>query len=272
VVGTVTIPPGAAGVKAIAKQSFDTFLARVIGINQFTSTASANAITGILTDMCSAEAGCGVLPVTFALNSYTCDGTGGLVPGSAEWPLVDQASANTGNEAIVPLCKNGPGSVGWLDFSALNPSCGPNIKNWIVAPCNVSIPIPTWLPTNTGNTNALDGDLSKYWGTVVQIPIWTNTCNTDPGDSVPTCPGGSPGNGNNLFYYIPRWAAFLIDKTYTSGGNPECNQLPGKPFVGGNGSNGCFKGWFIKWVQDGPVGPGQGPLEPSDTIGIQLIH
>jgi Flp pilus assembly protein TadG len=270
-VGGGTIPPRTAGVKAITSQTFDTYLARVIGINQFTTTASANAVTGILTDICSAEAGCGVLPVTFALNSYTCDGTGGLVPGTAEWPLVDQASANASNEAIVPLCMDGPGSVGWLDFSQLSPDCGNNIKDEIVSPCNVSIPIPTWLPTQTGDTNALDGDLSRYWGTVVQIPIWTNTCN-EVGNDDGTCPTGAPGNGNNLYYYIPRWAAFLIDKTYTSGSNPECNQLPGKPFVGGNGANGCFKGWFLRWVQDGPVGPGQGPLEPSDTIGIQLVQ
>jgi hypothetical protein len=143
--------------------------------------------------------------------------------------------------------------------------------------------LPTWLHTEPGNTNSLDDDINGLFAgpvlgvaddSQVTIPINDNTCNTDPGDNQPTCPGGNgSGNGNNFYYHIPKVASFMLDRVYTSGGNSaECNELPGAPFIGGNGATGCFKGWFIQYSTQGPVGAGAtGPNDPG-IIGIQLIH
>ena len=280
--GGNAIPAGAQGVKARADKTFDTFLARVIGFNQFTTSANATAVAGILTSVCSAEAGCAVLPVTFPITSVICDGTNRQIQIGVDWPVVqtvDPSASNyatTANEAIIPLCTVGPGAVGWLDLG-----CG-NLSTTISNPCNFSIPIPSWIQTQPGNTNALDGDLNVYAGpilgvpddSIVLIPINDNTCNTNPGNSVYDCPGGNgSGNGNNFYYHIPKFATFMVDRVYTGANNPpECNSAPGTPMVGGNGSTGCFKGWFTDYVTLGSVGPGAtGPQDPG-AIGIQLIR
>ena len=272
--GGAIVPSGASGVKAGGDRTFDTYLARVIGFSQFTTSANATARAGVRTEICSAEAGCGILPVTFALNASTCDETNQIKIGSETWPEVAVADADATNEATIPICSTGPGSVGWLDLSQDNPQCPNNIKDVINNPCNDAIPIPTWLHTKTGNINSLDAELAQYYGSIVFIPIWTNTCNSDPGDSVPTCPGGSPGNGSNLYYYVPKWAAFLLDASYTSASNKAaCNSDPGMPHIGGNGASGCFKGWFTRYVSLGEVGAavGTGPQDP-DLLGVQLIR
>lgn len=286
-----TIPPGAQGVKARGERQFDTFLARVIGFNQFTATADATAVAGVPTEVCAASEGCPVLPVTFPLTAVTCDGQNRqLQIPNTDWPLVQVTDptgalgpyASTANEAIVPLCSVGPGAVGWLDFE-----CG-NLDNTITEPCNASFPIPTWVHTQPGNTNSLDDVLNDYAGpvvgvpddTIVLIPINDNTCMDDPGlDAngavIFDCPGGNgSGNGNNFYYHVPKFTRFMVDQVYTSGSNPaECAAWPGSPPSGGNGATGCFKGWFVSYVGGpGPVGGGAtGPEDPGEVV-IQLIR
>jgi hypothetical protein len=273
-----SIPSAAQGVKAQGERTFNTFLARVIGINQMTASTSATSVAGLLTSTCTASSGCGLLPVTFPLTLTACDGTNNQVQiGSAQYPIVDPASANASNEVIIPICSSGPGAVGWLDFG-----CG-NLATTISNPCDVSFPLPSWLHTEPGNTNSLDDTLNGLFAgpvigvaddSQVTIPINDNTCNTNPGDSVFTCPGGDgSGNGNNFFYHVPKVASFMLDQVYTSGSNsPECNVAPGSPFIGGNGATGCFKGWFIQYSDVGPVGAGAtGPNDPG-IIGVQLIR
>ena len=277
---TSLIPSSAQGVKAKGERSFDTFLAKVVGITRLTASAEATAVAGLLTRTCTATSGCGLLPVTFPLTLTSCDGTNQQIQiGGTQWPLVTPETANATNEVIVPICSSGPGAVGWLDFG-----CRPNLAETITNPCpNYSFPLPTWLHTEPGNTNSLDNELNSMFAGpqlgvaddgIATIPINVNTCNTDPGPSQPTCPGGNgSGNGNNFYYYIPRVASFMVDQVYTSGGNsPECNTGPGGPAIGGNGATGCFKGWFIAYLEEGPVGPGAtGPQDPG-VIGIQLIR
>lgn len=275
--GGGAIPATAQGVKAYGDRSFNTFLIRVVGIDQATASATATAVAGLLTSPCTG-AGCGILPVTFPLTLTLCDGTNNQIQiGTPEYPLVDVASANASNEVIIPICSTGPGAVGWLDFG-----CG-NLANTISNPCDISFPLPTWLHTQPGNTNSLDDLLNGLFAgpqlgvaddSQVTIPINDNTCNTDPGDDVYDCPGGNgSGNGNNFYYHVPKVASFMVDRVYTSGSNPtECNSAPGSPHIGGNGATGCFKGWFIQYQTVGPVGPGAtGPNDPG-IIGIQLIR
>lgn len=272
------IPSSAQGVKAQGDRDFDTYLMRVVGISNLTASADATSVAGLLTGTCVASSGCGLLPVTFPLTITACDGTNQQVQiGSAQYPIVDPSTANPSNEVIIPICSAGPGAVGWLDFG-----CG-NLASTISNPCDVSFPLPTWMHTEPGNTNSLDDTINGLFAgpllgvpddSQVTIPINDNTCNTDPGANQPTCPGGNgSGNGNNFYYHIPKIASFMLDRVYTSGSNSaECNVAPGQPFIGGNGATGCFKGWFIQYSDQGPVGAGAtGPNDPG-IIGIQLIR
>lgn len=275
--GGGSIPSNAQGVKAYGERSFNTFLIRVVGIDEATASATATAVAGLLEGPCSGP-GCGLLPVTFPVTLTVCDGTNRQIQiGTPEYPLVGVTEANSSNEVIVPICSSGPGAVGWLDYG-----CG-NLAETISNPCDVSFPLPTWLHTEPGNTNSLDDLLNGMYAgpqigvaddAQVTIPMNDNTCNTDPGDDVFDCPGGNgSGNGNNFYYHVPKIASFMLDQAYTSGSNPaECNQAPGSPGIGGNGATGCFKGWFIQYQTVGPVGAGAtGPNDPG-IIGIQLIR
>ena len=66
------IPAGAQGVQVAGSQAFDTTFARVLGINQFTASADATAVTGALT-------GGEFLPVVFPVSMANCDGSGNTV-------------------------------------------------------------------------------------------------------------------------------------------------------------------------------------------------
>ena len=297
------IPIGAQGVKARGDRQFDTFLARVIGVNQFTASATATAVAGVPTGICAADEGCAVLPVTFPLTAVSCDGQNRQLPiPGTDWPLVQITNPNPGpdelpyassaNEAIIPLCSVGPGAVGWLDFG-----CAPNLSETITLPCNPEFDIPDWLHTQPGNTNSLDDDLNTYANlspgslgvpddSQILIPINDNTCMDDPnsneapGVDDPECPGdgdgslNGSGNGNNFYYHISKWTNFMIDRVYTSGSNPaECGQAPGNPPSGGNGATGCLKGWFVgPYVIQGPVGGGATGSGDAGVIAIQLIR
>ena len=284
--GGAAVPTAAEGVKATGDRTFDTFLARVIGFNQFTSEANATAVAGILTEVCPADAGCAILPVTFPLTAIICDGTHQQIQiGTEDWPLVqsdDPAApnyANSSNEVIIPLCTTTNGSVGWLDLG-----CG-NLSHTITTPCNASIPIPAWLHTQTGNVNSLADELNDFAGpligtaddSVVLLPINDNTCSGQPADDDPTCmniDAEGSGNGQNMYYHIPKFAGFMIDQAYVSGHDHECEEPPGAPVMPAHttGFVGCFKGWFIRYVMEGPVRSGaSGPQDPG-VIGLQLIR
>jgi hypothetical protein len=171
----------------------------------------------------------------------------------------------------VPLCTNGAGDVGWLDFKALG--CpGNNLADWIGPPaCDVNVPTPGWYQAKTGNTNAPEDNLNAYAGQIVSIPLFDGTCRYDPGD-VP-CPPEDTGSGSNFWYHIPRIEAFLLDRAYVQGNNhPECNQGPGYPPVGGNGETGCLKGWFLDLVSNGQVGDSSGTGGNPSYLGVQLVR
>jgi len=257
IVGTVgrggSIPSAAGGVQAAGARTFDTFLAGILGISQWTAGAQATAMAGALRSICAADDGCGVMPVTFSIPITTCDGTGRPMRIGEDWPLVglDVARADSSGryESIVPLCKNGPGGVGWLDFA-----CGGTLRDQITGPCNTAFDIPTWIQSSPGNPNSVDSAVNAYDGQVILIPMFDSTCRDVPSTGLPAdCT--DPGNGNNLYYHIPRFAQFLLDRAYIQGNNgPACNSAPGQPASGGNGSTSCFKGWFVRYIMQGKVG------------------
>jgi hypothetical protein len=183
----------------------------------------------------------------------------------------------------MPLCSNGPGSVGWLDFDG----CPNNLADVITDPCNVYIPIESWEHTSTGNVNNLEDELRDFVGPnpgvadeddmVLFIPIFDFTCDQDIADDRPIqdCPSypNVSGNGSNLWYHIPYWGGFKLDGAFTGGNDPECDLPPGEPPAGGNGATGCLKGWFVQQV---PAGGsiGVAPINPGDPLatGILLIE
>jgi hypothetical protein len=271
-VGTCTtdlgigIAAGAQGVKATTSQTFDTFLVQVIGWDTVTTEADAIAVVGQLVAVG------GALPVTFPEQGTVCDdletafqireadGDGTYEP----YEIIDEADASASNLAIVPLCRTAPGSVGWLDFG-----CGQNLKQAIENPCDISIPIPAWIQTKTGNVNSLEDEINAYAGSlpgvpesedsVLAIPIHDFTCRDDLADDQPTTacsdyPDWS-GNGNNLYYHIPYWVGFKIDEAHVQGGDDECSEPEGTPQLQGQGGGvGCLKGWFVdRFDSPGPV-------------------
>ena len=263
-VGVVgTIPPKAQGVRALGQKSFRTYLAGVVGINSFAAGASATTVAGGLTGTTPGT----VLPITFPVVVSTCAGTNSLQPGTSDWPIVSPPETTSlSNESIVPLCQNAPGAVGWLDFG-----CG-TLSYQISHPCNVAFTIPDWIQTTPGNPNNVDSEMNVYDGRIIFLPLFDGTCKTSPpGTLLGDCPAGQEGVGNNTYYHIPYFVGFLLDHAYIQGNNhPECNTTPGAPPVGGNGSTGCLKGWFVQLVVKGPVGQGAG-TNIAGAIGVQLI-
>ena len=67
-------------------------------------------MAGCVEEACPAASGCAVLPVTFPVSIVTCDGSGDAVLDANAY------SKNTATPYVIPLCKNDPGNVGWLDW------------------------------------------------------------------------------------------------------------------------------------------------------------
>ncbi len=257
-VGAGTLPAGAQGIRALGSKVFSTYFARVFpGMSQFTVSTQATAVVGAVTTYCPPGQICGTLPVTFPVQTSTCAGNGNLQVGSSPWSFTTNFVAST--ESIVPLCKNGPGSVGWLDWPCETGNGTPGLIDAITTPCNVNLILPAWINAHTGNTNAggVEDALNAYHNKLVWLPEF---------DSV-------RGNGSGLQYHIIQFQAFQLDHAYISGNNhPDCNSSPGQPFVDGNGSNGCLKGWWTKATVTGSVNIGAIVQGTSDTLGVALIR
>lgn len=262
VVGTVgqggNIPLSAYGIRAFGAREFATVLAGAVGLNEMNAGTQATALAGAPQAVCPASEGCAVLPITYSIPVRICDGTNRALEIGGTWPLVDLATAQADSSgqymSLVPLCTTGPGGVGYLDMADVG--CpGNNLADWITTPCNASFDIPVWLKTKSGNTNAVETALNAHRGKVLLVPMFDSTCRQVPSSGQPAdCT--DPGQGDNMYYHIPQFAAFLLHRAYVSGNNgPACNSAPGVPLGGGNGSTSCLKGWFVRFITAGPVGP-----------------
>lgn len=283
----VGIPTGAQGVKARTAETFETFLMPVIGVPQLTTVADAIAVVGEADVIYG-----GALPVTFPQTSSTCDRVNpvdfeiredDLISPWEPYEIIDEADADSTNLAIVPLCDIAPGSVGWLDWD-----CGQNLQQSVADPCEVTIPIPAWVHTQTGNVNALEDELNTYAGpaaevgtatsddAVLALPIHNFTCDEDvpdpdPLSDCPTFPTWS-GNGDNLYYHIPWWVGFKLDQAYTGGDDPECGEAPGSPLLENPdppGKVGCLKGWFVD-LFTAPGAINIRPIAPGEAVPLTV--
>jgi Flp pilus assembly protein TadG len=287
-----------AGVTIEGVKTVPAYVARAIGIDGITATTRATAVAGYLQGACGASQGeyCAILPVAIPVNTVTCDGNNDLSLGTEAW---------TWNAVLtVPLCKNNPGNVGWLDW---DPPAGgaTEIVCSIINSDNPAIVLPSWqYIAATGNTNGggkcaddetgveysgVEEAVRKYEGQTVLIPQFDKTCRTkngqpDPVSSLPQvnqdpkygCPndvGG--GDGQNIWYRIPSFAYFVICSPTMDG----CGGRHGAYISGsnqaecdtGNGSTSCLVGKFMDILGTGTVGPGVGAGTGSKALGVQLI-
>ena len=290
-VGNGTIPAGAAGVLSRGRQTFPTFLMRVIGFNESTTTAPATAVAGYLNEVCAAESGCDVIPITLPITILECNNTGNTPTAydpPSFWQITEQPIS-------IPLCGNGPGNVGWIDWYPGTAGCDgtaseglPEVECEILTPNNPPISLPSWQKiTQPGNPNAAyieDALNTRYAGAIVRIPQFDGTCADDPtGTGLSGCdPADVGGGGANQWYHLPQFASFqfcgpaipaCVDAgtpkgAYINGTNPICATLD----YASTGVTSCLVGRFVKFITEGTVGPGTGSGSTTDAIGVQLIR
>ena len=274
-------PVGAVGVAVDGERDFGTFFARALGMNEFTATTHATAVAGF-----TQAQGSNLLPVTPPLNIVTCDDQNNI---SIADPL---AIWQKYTFYRVPLCKNGPGNVGWIDWTPTAGGTSELVEEIIQSRGSVSI--PSWdYVAQTGNVNskAVEDALRTYDGKKVYIPIFDSTCDTEP-DPENTAKSACPeenvgGHGQNQWYHLVDVGGFEfcpgnpeVDKdfadacvaagishgAYVNGTNKdECDT--------GNGATSCIIGRFVWFITE--PGAASGPLTslpgPSKALTVQLI-
>ncbi len=268
-VGSGMVPSGAQGVRVSGSQTFQTTVARAMGINTFTTSVDATAVTGALT-------GGKFMPLVFPVSTANCDKSGATVVNlDAPWRLSNPGPVGTpphpdGQEWIVPLCKAGSGPTGSGSFMVLDldptKTCGEEVLN----PTSRQFgSFPALVDTDVGNncgkpvSDAVTA--ANLQGKVLLVPICDVDCIT--------------GTGSNAQYHIIRIAAFFLDymsDSNSGGKSPPCaaatSPTYGTPLMnilGGNGSSSCLAGWFVRYITSGPVGTGS--IGEGEAIGIQLI-
>ncbi len=288
--GSASAPPPAAwGVTVNGSLPVDTFFARVIDIDEFDAATTATAITGY-----GKPAGTTLLPVTPPITMVTCDGTNRPLSTATRW----------GTEQIykVPLCSNGAGNVGWLDWSDEydeNEGGGKvEIEDQIRSPYipPPGILIPAWhqvAETGSPNKIGIEDALREHDGEIVLLPIFDAWCTGDVepnSDGVLDCPEGdvspvespdpsNPGGGAKMWYHLQEIAAFelcspAIDGCTEHGAYINSATEATQICESGNGSTRCLVGKFVNFIP----GPGYvtGELDttagPSNFLVIQLIR
>ena len=271
-VGDGVLPPNASGVYALTAKTFETFLVRVIGFSTLTTEADATAVAGYLQGVCDGG-DCAVLPVAVPNNALTCTENGATPENPVgEWPFYNVP-------LTIPLCRNNPGNVGWMDWTP--PYGGTSELITAIGPptTNPQLSVPSWVyMTATGDVNSQGVEDALQWyvdnDVPILIPMFDSTCNTEPNPPSPgisdvdRCPAGNVGGeGQNQWYHIARFVAFRLTGIYVAGSNAaDCE-------VGGNGATSCIKGSFVRFVTTGTVGPGLGAGGGgfNSAVGVQLI-
>ena len=304
-VGGGSIPAGTQGVKVVGSLDFDTYLAGLTGMNTWTATTDATAITGFATD-----SGFGaVLPITFPILLSWCESGGGptkfvfpddgvFVPSPPSewnpeygmpWPFGEN------NKVAIPLCANGPGNVGWIDW---DPPAGgvPDVAADITGGTSIPITTPKWYyATETGSNTALDPAMDTWEGKDIQLPIFHSqadnpgtgldeeligTCDAEPsGDKtqLDQCAPGDIGANGQGWYFLETIAVFHLEHSYIQGSHEtECNDpalaSPASPPGATNPVNNCLIGYFKEKVvgKNLTVG-GTTATSRFQPLAIQLI-
>jgi len=174
-VGAGSIPSDASGVLAAGSREFTTFVGGVIGISGFTASAEVTAVTGYATEVAAGS----LIPLALPLILTQCDSGGGsnrLVHplGNEDWPT------GPNNRVALPLCANGPGNVGWIDW---DPPFGgaSDVAASIRTPDGPPIATPKWyFVAETGGITSLDDDLDIWENKDLLLPIFDVEATTRP--------------------------------------------------------------------------------------------
>ena len=262
-------PADADGVEVTSYKTFDTFLAGMFGMSDWTTQTRATAQAGYIETMTQ-----GVLPVAFPLTITTCTNNNNVLedPNALQW--------RPDTDYLVPLCSSSPGNVGWLDWdpppTQLPNTCtgngNPELECSILTPDNPTITTPDWYYiASTGNINTgyIEDALQTYADDpddeVVIIPIFDASCSSEPlGTGAGDCTTGE-GNGTQQYYHLAGWAGFDIEWVDFGGGPAVCGS--------GNGGTGCFKGQFKYFggLPSGTLSEATGNESPLEGVGVLLI-
>jgi hypothetical protein len=279
-----------AGVLVMGHKDVAAFVAGAIGIRSFAITTRATAVAGYLQGYCDSSEGkyCALLPVAFPVDIMKCSGNNNPVDTGVPW------SFNVVYK--IPLCSNGPGNVGYLDWTPPNGGTGELVCS-ILTPNNPAIDLPSWVyATATGNSNGGGGacgmsveDALRTWeGKTVLAPQFDLTCNPahngTPNSTNPSvvtapnygCPAGDlGGNGSNQWYRMPSFAFVELCGPAVAG----CGGLHAAYISGsnsaicdtGNGATSCIVAKFKHIMATGTVGSGVGSGTGNKAVGVQLI-
>jgi Flp pilus assembly protein TadG len=298
-VGTGSIPASASGVTVNGDRNFRTYLAGIVGLTNFTASASATSRTGFVKTILPGN----LLPITFPLILEQCTTGGGSnrivtplygSPGSHDWPYGPH------NRLALPLCSNGPGNIGWIDWS---PTAGgaSELDASIRTPNSPAIDVPRWyyIP-QTGGITSLDSAMDTWEGRDVNLPIFDvvpddpltttidesllGTCDTTPTGAktaLTDCPTGHNGGaGSNQWYYLVALASFHLDHSFIQGNHHvECNDpalVSTATFDAANTGTGqlldnCLIGFFNDAVVSGGEVTETAPSSNFQMRGVQLI-
>jgi hypothetical protein len=127
----------ATGVIVLGHKDARTYIVSIAGINTWSVNTQSTAAAGYLQESCAASQGCAVLPIAIPVNVLSCNGSNNPVNTGLPW--------NQNQVYKVPLCQNGPGNVGLLDWT---PTAGgtSELINSITTPDN---PLLTFRPGST---------------------------------------------------------------------------------------------------------------------------
>jgi hypothetical protein len=296
-VGGGTIPPDTQGVKVGGSRDFATFIGGVVGLAQWKASAEATAVTGF-----ADESGFGgLIPLTFPILLTECGTTppklffpdDGVPPPGTEWPF------GPNNRVAIPLCPNGPGHVGWIDWDGGGGGVAELDQYIRGVKKNPPISTPYWYEIiETGDKTALDAPMDTLEGTDITIPIFyartddpatpavdeslLGTCDPEPSprNIIGGCPvAGTRANGLG-WYFLETFAVFHLEHSYIQGSHHvECNDpalvSPASPpgtSVPQQVDN-CLVGYFKDRVVAKNMTVGSGTATSAFTpLAIQLIH
>jgi Flp pilus assembly protein TadG len=301
VVGGGAIPANAQGVKVVGTRNFSTYIAGVVGMTQWNTTAQATAITGYA----EGSGFGGVIPFTLPILLTECESGGG----SSKIYFPDDGVTNPptnpqygmpwpfgpNNRVALPLCQNGPGNVGWIDW---DPPMGgaSEVGTSIRTPDNPPISTPHWYYiTETGGNTSLDDDMDTWEGKDVLIPIFhaeadnpstpfneelIGTCDaipSNPQTSLSNCATADIGANGQGWYFLVTFGIFHLEHSYIQGSHQaDCNDgslvSPASPPGSGNPVDNCLIGYFKADVVAANMTVG-GITQTSEyqPLAIQLI-
>ena len=301
-VGDGVIPPDTQGVMVGGSREFSTYVGGVVGMSQWTASAEATAITGF-----AEESGFGgLIPLTFPILLTECESGGG--PDKLYFPddgIVDPPDNpafgtswpfGPNNMIAIPLCQNGPGNVGWIDWEAPNGGAA-EIATAIRTPNNGPISTPHWYEvTETGGITSLDDDMDTWEGKDITIPIFhaeaddpgtaidetlIGTCDAEPAnpkDDINDCDAADIGANGQGWYFLETFGTFHLEHSYIQGMHEaECNDpalaSTASPPGATNPVNNCLIGYFKDKVVARNMTVGSATATSRFTpLAIQLIH